>query len=53
MLELFGDNLVDLMHRGGVVMWPLLAMSVVGVTLCIDNASNTDGATENLQVNCM
>ncbi|MFG0251236.1 MAG: MotA/TolQ/ExbB proton channel family protein [Phycisphaeraceae bacterium JB051] len=53
MLELFGDNLVDLMHRGGVVMWPLLAMSVVGVTLCLERmwfwfSTNRPGRREEL-----
>ncbi len=53
MLELFGDNLVDLMHRGGVVMWPLLAMSVLGVTLCLERtwfwfATNRPGRREEL-----
>ena len=54
MLELFGDNLVDLMHRGGVVMWPLLAMNVVGVTLCIERlwfwmSNNRPGRRDGLQ----
>lgn len=54
MLELFGDNLVDLMHRGGIVMWPLLAMSVVGVTLCIERlwfwvTNNRPGRHEDLK----
>ena len=54
MLELFGDNLVDLMYRGGVVMWPLLAMSVIGVTLCIErlwfwSTNNRPGRHDDLQ----
>jgi biopolymer transport protein ExbB len=53
MLELFGDNLVDLMHRGGVVMWPLLAMSVLGVTLSLERLwfwciTNRPGRREEL-----
>lgn len=32
MLSLF----LDFMDRGGLVMWPLLALSVVGVTLCFE-----------------
>ncbi|MAX23378.1 MAG: flagellar motor protein MotA [Phycisphaeraceae bacterium] len=53
MLELFGDNLVDLMNRGGVVMWPLLAMSVLGVTLCLERmwfwlSTNRPGRREEL-----
>lgn len=54
MLELFGNNLVDLMHRGGPVMWPLLAMSVVGVTLCLERlwfwiTTNRPGRHDDLQ----
>jgi biopolymer transport protein ExbB len=54
MLELFGDNVIDLMHRGGVVMWPLLAMSIVGVTLCLERmwfwiTTNRPGRREDLQ----
>jgi|GEM_PF-3848681 len=29
---------LDLLTRGGVVMWPLLALSVLGVTLVLERA---------------
>lgn len=54
MLELFGDNVADLMNRGGVIMWPLLLMSVVGVTFCLERAwfwlkTNRPGRQEKLE----
>lgn len=32
------QSFLDLMHRGGIVMWPLLALSVLGVTLILERA---------------
>ena len=54
MFELFGNNVADLMHRGGLVMWPLLIMSVIGVTLCLERlwfwlTTNRPGRREDLQ----
>ena len=54
MFELFGNNVADLMHRGGMVMWPLLMMSVIGVTLCLERlwfwlTTNRPGRRKDLQ----
>lgn len=32
------ESFADLMHRGGLVMWPLLALSLVGLTLILERA---------------
>lgn len=32
------NNLSDLMARGGVVMWPLLLLSIFGLALCFERA---------------
>ncbi len=36
MLEQFADSFSDLMTRGGVVMWPLMVLSLVSITLCLE-----------------
>ena len=36
MLTLVAFSFTDLMDRGGVVMWPLLALSIIAVTLIIE-----------------
>lgn len=33
------QSFLDLMHRGGIVMWPLLALSLLGVTLILERAA--------------
>ncbi len=38
MLFFLQDSFLDLMRRGGVVMWPLLALSLVAVTLIVERA---------------
>lgn len=36
MLSFFGHSFWDFMLRGGIVMWPLLALSLLGVTLLFE-----------------
>ncbi|MBI1338044.1 MAG: hypothetical protein GC164_13940 [Phycisphaera sp.] len=38
MLHVFAENFAYLMDRGGVVMWPLLVLSLAGVTLMVERA---------------
>lgn len=38
MLTQMIDNLSDLMTRGGKVMWPLLGLSIIGMTLILERA---------------
>jgi biopolymer transport protein ExbB len=38
MFSLLRDQFLDLMQRGGVVMWPLLGLSIVAGMLCFERA---------------